>query len=63
MIAEIVAGEATRMIMEKKYSAAGDLDAPAFYSEHMTYLQKYLIRCHRMMIGADEQGPLVALVR
>ncbi len=54
VIAEIVAGEATRMVMEKKYAAAGELDGPAFYHEHMTYMEKYLSRCHKEMIADNE---------
>ena len=50
MIAEIVAGEACRMVMEKRFSVSGELDAPAFYSEHMSYMQRYLTRCHKMMV-------------
>lgn len=51
IIAEIIAGEATRLVMEKKYRSPGDLDGPAFYSEHLLYLEKYLARCHRMMLA------------
>ncbi len=54
LVAEIVAGEATRMIMEKKYPTAGELDAPAFYSEHSGLLAKYLTRCHKMMVSETE---------
>jgi|MDTC01.3.fsa_nt_gb hypothetical protein len=36
--------------MEKKYSNAGHLDAPAFYSEHLTYMQRYLTRCHKILV-------------
>ena len=53
-IAEIVAGEAARMVMEKKFPNAGDLDGPAFYAEHLSYLDKYLARCHKMMIADAE---------
>ena len=51
VIAEIVAGEAARLVMERKYRTTGDLDGPAFYSEHLLYLEKYLARCHRMMLA------------
>ena len=54
MIAEIVAGEASRIIMERRFTASGDLDAPAFYSEHLTYMHRYLMRCHRMMVSDSE---------
>ncbi len=50
VIAEVVAGEAARMVVEKKYSSPGELDGPAFYSEHMTYLTKYLARCHKTLV-------------
>ena len=50
VIAEIVAGEAARLVMERKYRTTGDLDGPAFYAEHLLYLEKYLPRCHKMML-------------
>lgn len=50
MLAEIIAGEAARMVLEKKYQSGGDLDGPGFYSEHLSYLEKYLTRCHKMML-------------
>ena len=56
-IAEIVAGEAARLVMERKYRAAGALDGPAFYAEHLLYLEKYLPRCHRMMLADAEAVP------
>ena len=55
MIAEIVAGEAARLVMQKKYRAPGELDGTAFYAEHLFYLQKYLQRCHRMMRADTER--------
>jgi Histidine kinase-, DNA gyrase B-, and HSP90-like ATPase len=55
VIAEIVAGEAARLVMEKKYRAPGDLDGPAFYADHLLYMEKYLQRCHRMMLADNEQ--------
>ena len=55
MIAEIVAGEAARFVMERKYKDPGDLDGPAFYAEHLRYLEKYLPRCHRLV--PDDPGP------
>jgi hypothetical protein len=54
IVAEVVAGEAARMVMEKKFSVAGELDAPAFYSEHTALLTKYLARCHKMMVSDAE---------
>jgi hypothetical protein len=59
VVAEVIAGEAARMIMEKKFSVAGELDAPAFYAEHMALLTKYLARCHKMMV-ADSELPTSA---
>jgi hypothetical protein len=56
VVAEIVAGEATRMVMERKFAVAGELDAPAFYSEHSSLLTKYLTRCHKQMV-ADQELP------
>lgn len=50
VIAEIIAGEAARLVMERKYQSTGDLDGPAFYAEHLLYLEKYLPRCHKMMV-------------
>jgi hypothetical protein len=49
VLAEIVAGEAARLVMERKYRTTGDLDGPAFYADHLLYLEKYLARCHKMM--------------
>src|SRR5207244_399345 len=42
VIAEIIAGEAARMVMEKKYRSPGELDGPAFYADHLLYMDKYL---------------------
>jgi hypothetical protein len=58
VIAEIVAGEAARLVMERKYRSTGDLDGPAFYAEHLLYLEKYLPRCHKMMVidGGEATG-------
>jgi hypothetical protein len=56
ILAEILAGEATRMVMEKKYplGKADDLDAAAMYAEHMRYMKKYLARCHRQLVAESE---------
>ena len=51
VIAEIIAGEAARLVMEKKHRNAGELDGSAFYAEHLDYLEKYLARCHKMMVS------------
>ena len=53
LIAEIVAGEAARKVMEKKFpnsSASEQLDGAGFYAEHLVYLSKYLARCHRILL-------------
>ena len=53
LVAEIVAGEATRIVMEKKYLTGGHgvaLDAAALYADHAKYLSKYLARCHKMLV-------------
>jgi hypothetical protein len=58
IIAEIVAGEAARLVMEHKYRTTGDLDGAAFYAEHLLYLEKYLARCHKaMVVEAAGAGP------
>jgi hypothetical protein len=59
VVAEVIAGEAARMIMERKFSVAGELDGPAFYAEHTALLTKYLARCHKMMV-ADAELPTSA---
>jgi len=53
VIAEIVAGEAARMVVERKFgsgAAAGDLDAASLYYEHVVYFGKYIARCHRSFV-------------
>jgi hypothetical protein len=52
ILAEILSGEATRMVMEKKYplGRADELDGAAMYAEHMRYMKKYLTRCHRALV-------------
>jgi hypothetical protein len=54
VVAEVIAGEAARMIMEKKFRVAGELDGPAFYAEHTALLTRYLARCHKMMVSESE---------
>jgi hypothetical protein len=51
VIAEIIAGEAARLVVQRKFRSAGELDGPAFYAEHLEYLDKYLRRCHVVMVG------------
>ena len=52
MVAEIVAAEACRMVMERKFApgAADTIDVPELYVEHSRCLRKYLSRCHRVMV-------------
>jgi hypothetical protein len=52
LIAEIVADQAAHMVLERKYPpAVGEhLDAASFYAEHYHYLNKYLARCHKMLV-------------
>lgn len=52
ILAEILAGEATRLVMEKKYplGRTDDLDAAAMYADHMRYMKKYLTRCHQQLV-------------
>jgi hypothetical protein len=42
------------MIVERKHASAGILDGPGFYGEHRYYLEKYLLRCHKLMLSDDE---------
>ena len=60
LVAEIVADQAARMLMEKRFafSSTEQLDAPRFYSEHYGYLSKYLVRCHRVLVGDLDAAPL-----
>jgi len=54
LVAEIVAHEAARIVMERRYqsgSASGSLDAASLYVEHSRYLKKYLTQCHRRLIS------------
>ena len=51
VIAEIIAGEAARLVVQRKFRSAGELDGPGFYAEHLEYLDKYLRRCHVVMVG------------
>ena len=53
VLAEIVAGEAARMVMEKKFplqSGVHELDAARLYADHYKYLGKYLVQCHRSLV-------------
>lgn len=56
VVAEIVAAEAARLVMERKYRTTGDREGPAFYAEHLLYLEKYLPRCHKMTLVEGGEG-------
>jgi hypothetical protein len=56
VIAEIVAEQAARLVMEKKHKTAGELDGTAFYADHYLYLDKYLVRCHKNLVGSVGDG-------
>jgi hypothetical protein len=59
LVAEIIADQAARVVMERKFpTATGEeqLDAARFYVEHYRYLTKYLSRCHKALIGDREIG-------
>lgn len=53
VVAEILADQVARMIMEKKFpsSIREQMDAARFYFEHYRYLAKYLSRCHRVLFS------------
>ena len=54
IIAEIVADQAARMVMERKFQltpSAEPLDAARFYAEHYRYLSHYVTRCHRALVA------------
>lgn len=52
VVAEIVADQVARMILEKKFPSSlnEQLDAARFYVEHYRYVSKYLTRCHRTLL-------------
>ncbi len=61
LVAEIVADQAARMVLERKFPVSGaeQLDAARFYAEHYFYLSKYLTRCHKVLVAderADQSG-------
>lgn len=55
LVAEIVADQAARMVLERKFpvSATEKLDGARFYAEHYLYLSKYLARCHKVLVAED----------
>jgi len=63
LIAEIVADQASRMILEKKFPTSTtheQIDAARFYSEHYRYMTKYLTRCHKALLSDTELEQLNA---
>jgi hypothetical protein len=61
LVAEIVADQAARMVLEKKFPISithEQIDAARFYSEHYKYMTKYLIRCHRALLSDTELAQL-----
>jgi hypothetical protein len=62
LIAEIVADQAARMILNKKFHPSisnEQIDADRFYSEHYRYLTKYLSRCHKALLSDAELAQLM----
>jgi hypothetical protein len=55
LVAEIVADQAARMVLERKFPVSGTekLDGARFYAEHYLYLSKYLIRCHKALVSEE----------
>jgi hypothetical protein len=60
LVAEIVANQVVRMILEKKYPtlAHEQIDAARLYNEHYRYMTKYLTRCHRALLFDTELAQL-----
>ena len=56
LVAEIVADQAARMVLERKFPVSGAerLDAARFYGEHYSYMHKYLNRCHKILVNDDD---------
>ena len=54
LIAEIIAGEAARLVVERKNNVPSELDGAAFYAEHLEYLTKYLPRCQKIMLANSQ---------
>jgi len=51
-MAEILAGEATRMVMERRFPIGATDEEPiaSLYVYHSKYLSKYLKRCHKALV-------------
>ena len=59
LLAEIVADQVCRMLLERKFPTASggeQIDAARLYFEHYRYMAKYLTRCHRSLL-ADADLP------
>ena len=57
LLAEIIAGEITRVFVEEKLSNARDdemFDAAVVYFEHTRQFKKYLARCSRLLVPSTE---------
>jgi hypothetical protein len=63
LVAEIVADQVARMILEKKFPSSSvheQIDAAGFYVEHYRYMNKYLPRCHRALVSDTQLAQLGA---
>lgn len=58
IIAEIIASEGARMVVEKRFTSGSlfgeEPDAASIYVMHYRYLSKYLARCHRALVPTTE---------
>jgi len=43
------------MVMRRKFASSNDSDVEGFYVDHMLCPEKYLARCHKILVpeGAD----------
>jgi len=54
VLAEIIAAEAARMIVERKLPPSEHWMGPAFTVSTGITVEKYLVRCHKLMLSDDE---------
>ena len=58
IVAEIIASEAARMVVEERFSSGTyfdeNADAAAIYVMHIKYLSRYVARCHRHLVPAAD---------
>ncbi len=58
IIAEIIASEAARMVVEERFSSGTyfdeNADAASIYVMHINYLSRYVTRCHRYLVPAAD---------